>query len=77
MGASVKLTPQQEREVAVRARCDPRTVRAFLAGGAQSAMTRASVEAAIRQCGFGARLKDRRASSSTQISRGGASKRPR
>jgi hypothetical protein len=51
---NTKLTPQQEREIAVQARCDPRTVRAFFAGRAQSAMTRASIEAAIRQCGFGA-----------------------
>lgn len=47
-----KLTPHQEREVAVAAGCDPRTVRAHLAGKSQRSTVAARVERALKECGY-------------------------
>jgi hypothetical protein len=44
-----KLTPHQAREVAARAYCDPRTVRAYLNGRPQHSTTAARIERAIRE----------------------------
>lgn len=45
------LTPHQEREVAVAAGCDPRTVRAYLAGKPQRSTTAARIAAALARFG--------------------------
>ena len=42
-----KLTPHDERRVAVAAGCDPRTVRAYLAGRATHSTTAARIRAAL------------------------------
>jgi hypothetical protein len=41
------LTPQEVREIAVRAYCDPRTVRAYLNGRNQHSTTSKRIERAI------------------------------
>ena len=43
------LTPHEEREVAVHAGVDPRTVRKFLAHGAVTSTCAARIEAALRE----------------------------
>ena len=42
-----KMTPHEERQVAVAAGCDPRTVRAYLAGRPQTSTTAARVREAL------------------------------
>lgn len=44
-----KLTPHELREVAARAFCDPRTVRAYLDGRSQHSTTVARIQRAIRE----------------------------
>jgi hypothetical protein len=45
---STKLTPHEERAVAVKAGTDPRTVRKFIAGGSMRSTTSARVAEALR-----------------------------
>lgn len=51
MSAAV-LTPHQEREVAVIAGCDPRSVRAHLTGKSQRSTTAARIEDALAKLGY-------------------------
>jgi hypothetical protein len=51
MNASVKLTPHDERAVAVRAGCDPRTVRAYLSGRPVRSTVASRVAQAMRERG--------------------------
>jgi hypothetical protein len=44
-----KLTPHEERAVAVRAGCDPRSVRAFLEGRSQRSTVAARIAEALRE----------------------------
>jgi len=44
-----RLSPHDERQIAVRACVDPRTVRAYLAGKHQRSTTRAAIEQALRE----------------------------
>ena len=46
------LTPHQEREVAVIAGCDPRSVRAHLTGKSQRSTTAARIEDALAKLGY-------------------------
>lgn len=46
------LTPHDERRVAVHAGCDPRTVRAFLAGRSVRSTVAARVRDALAACGL-------------------------
>lgn len=48
MPTALKLTPHDERRVAVVAGCDPRTVRAFLEGRPQRSTIAARVSEALR-----------------------------
>jgi hypothetical protein len=50
--AQPKLTPHEERRVAVAAGCDPRTVRAYLAGKSQRSTVAARVNEALRAMGL-------------------------
>ena len=47
-----RLTSQQEREIAVRAQVDPRTVRAYLEGKPGRGMVTARVKAALAELGY-------------------------
>jgi hypothetical protein len=47
--SDARLTPHEVREVAARAYCDPRTVRAYLDGRPQHSTTAARIERAIRE----------------------------
>jgi hypothetical protein len=49
---AARLTPHAEREVAVRAGCDPRTVRAFIEGRQQHSTTAARIARAIEELGL-------------------------
>jgi hypothetical protein len=51
-----KMTPHQERVVAVAAGCDPRCVRAFIAGRPVRSTTAARVERALRELGLSAQV---------------------
>jgi hypothetical protein len=44
-----RLTPHEVREVAARAYCDPRTVRAYFDGRPQHSTTAARIERALRE----------------------------
>ena len=46
-----KLSNHAAREIAVKARCDPRAVFKYLHGGKQGAMMRARIEEAMAACG--------------------------
>ena len=46
-----KLTPHDERRVAVAAGCDPRTVRTYLAGQPTRSTTAARIRAALHALG--------------------------
>jgi hypothetical protein len=48
---NTKLTPHEERVVAVRAGCDPRIVRKYLAGGVLRSTTAARIAEALRELG--------------------------
>ena len=50
--AQTKLTPHEERRIAVAAGCDPRTVRAYLAGKPQRSTVAARVNEALRAMGL-------------------------
>lgn len=50
--ALVTLTPHDERRVAVRAGCDPRSVRAFLRGRRQRSTVVARIQEALQALGF-------------------------
>lgn len=52
MGATQKLSPHDERKVAVVAGCDPRTVRAYLAGKPQRSTVASRVKDALDSLGF-------------------------
>jgi DNA-binding LacI/PurR family transcriptional regulator len=47
-----KLNPHDERRVAVKAGCDPRTVRAYLAGKSVRSTVAARVSEALRDLGL-------------------------
>lgn len=49
---STRLSPHDERVVAVRAGVDPRTVRAYLEGRSQRSTVAARVAVALRDHGF-------------------------
>jgi DNA-binding LacI/PurR family transcriptional regulator len=49
---ALQLTPHQEREVAVLAGCDPRTVRAYVDGKPQRSTIAARVEQALAKLGY-------------------------
>jgi hypothetical protein len=49
MNAAHVLSPHDERAVAVRAGCDPRTVRAYLTGRRQRSTLGARISAALRE----------------------------
>jgi hypothetical protein len=49
MSTAHALSPHDERTVAVRAGCDPRTVRAYLAGRRASSTLAARISAALRE----------------------------
>jgi hypothetical protein len=52
MNAALKLTPHDERRVAVAAACDPRSVRARLAGRPQRSTTAARIDEALEALGL-------------------------
>jgi hypothetical protein len=47
-----KLTPHEERAVAVRAGCDPRSVRSHIDGKPQRSTVAARIAEALRALGF-------------------------
>jgi len=47
-----ELTAHELRRVSVKAYCDPRTVRAYLAGESQNGNMVARIERALHACGF-------------------------
>jgi hypothetical protein len=51
MGKALELTPHEERAVAVKVGCDPRTVRAFLEGRPQQLHLRTAIERALGELG--------------------------
>lgn len=57
MAATCELTQYEVLRVAVAAHCDPRTVRAYLAGAAQSGNMIARVEDALRSTGHAAAVR--------------------
>lgn len=52
--SDAKLTPHEERRVAVTAGCDPRTVRAYLEGRPMRSTTAARIAEALRTLNFSA-----------------------
>jgi len=50
--SDVRLSPHDERRVAVVAAVDPRTVRSYLAGRSQHSTVVARVESALRELGL-------------------------
>lgn len=62
MNPTPKLTPHEERRVAVAAGCDPRTVRAYLKGRAQRSTVVSRVHDALVALGFHATPASRTAS---------------
>ena len=52
MAESCKFTRYEVLRVAVEAKCDPRTVRAYLAGAKQNGNIRARVEEGLRAAGY-------------------------
>jgi len=48
---NAKITPQQVREIAARACCDPRTVLAYLKGRPQRSTTKRRIEMTFHETG--------------------------
>lgn len=49
VGGMSKLTPHEEREIAVAAGVDPRTVRSYLAGAPTSSTTKARIDRVLAE----------------------------